>query len=93
MQGCTIVIVSHDIEFCAQTADQVCLIFDGETAVVNGVTEYFTGNEFYTTAAARIARGIVDHAVTVKDVLAVYGKTQIGQARMQELHGKSRIKR
>ena len=74
MQGCTIVIVSHDIEFCAQTADQVCLIFDGETAVVNGVTEYFTGNEFYTTAAARIARGIVDHAVTVKDVLAVYGK-------------------
>lgn len=74
MQGCTIVIVSHDIEFCAQTADQVCLIFDGETAVVNGVTEYFTGNEFYTTAAARIARGVVDHAVTVKDVLAVYGK-------------------
>lgn len=74
MQGCTIVIVSHDIEFCAQTADQVCLIFDGETAVVNGVTEYFTGNEFYTTAAARIARGIVDHAVTVEDVLSAYGK-------------------
>lgn len=74
MQGCTIVIVSHDIEFCAQTADQVCLIFDGETAVVNGVTEYFTGNEFYTTAAARIARGIVDHAVTVEDVLLAYGK-------------------
>lgn len=74
LQGCTIVVVSHDIEFCAQTADQVCLIFDGETAVVNGVTEYFTGNEFYTTAAARIARGIVDHAVTVEDVLAAYGK-------------------
>ena len=74
MQGCTIVIVSHDIEFCAQTADQVCLIFDGETAVVNGVTEYFTGNEFYTTAAARIARGVVDHAVTVEDVLSAYGK-------------------
>lgn len=74
MQGCTIVIVSHDIEFCAQTADQVCLIFDGETAVVNGVTEYFTGNEFYTTAAARIARGVVDHAVTVEDVLLAYGK-------------------
>lgn len=74
MQGCTIVIVSHDIEFCAQTADQVCLIFDGETAVVNGVTEYFTGNEFYTTAAARIARGVVDHAVMVEDVLLAYGK-------------------
>lgn len=74
MQGCTIVIVSHDIEFCAQTADQVCLIFDGETAVVNGVTEYFTGNEFYTTAAARIARGVVDHAVTVEDILLAYGK-------------------
>lgn len=74
MQGCTIVIVSHDIEFCAQTADQVCLIFDGETAVVNGVTEYFTGNEFYTTAAARIARDIVDRAVTVEDVLAAYGE-------------------
>lgn len=82
LQGCTIVVVSHDIEFCAQTADQVCLIFDGETAVVNGVTEYFTGNEFYTTAAARIVRGIVDHAVTVEDVLAAYGKkteTDIGK--------------
>lgn len=55
-QGCTIVLVSHDIEFCAQTADRVCLLFDGETATVQKTADYFTGNEFYTTAAARIAK-------------------------------------
>lgn len=72
-QGCTIVLVSHDIEFCAQTADRVCLLFDGETATVQKTADYFTGNEFYTTAAARIAKNIVKDAFTVRQVLEAYG--------------------
>ena len=72
-QGRTIVLVSHDIEFCAQTADRVCLLFDGETATVQKTADYFTGNEFYTTAAARIAKNIVKDAFTVRQVLEAYG--------------------
>ena len=72
-QGRTIVLVSHDIEFCAQTADRVCLLFDGETATVQKTADYFTGNEFYTTAAARIAKNIVKDAFTVQQVLEAYG--------------------
>lgn len=73
--GHTIVMVSHDIEFCAETADRICLIFDGRVATVAGTNDYFSGNEFYTTAAARIAKGIIRGAVTVEDILHAYGKT------------------
>lgn len=73
--GHTIVMVSHDIEFCAETADRICLIFDGRVATVAGTNDYFSGNEFYTTAAARIAKGTIRGAVTVEDILHAYGKT------------------
>ena len=39
--GHTIVMVSHDIEFCAETADRICLIFDGRVATVAGTNDYF----------------------------------------------------
>lgn len=72
-KGKTIVIVSHDIEFCAAAGDRIALLFDGETATVCGVREYMSGNHFFTTAAARISRGILKDAVTVADILSAYG--------------------
>ncbi len=69
----TIVVVSHDIEFCAVAGDRIALIFDGEVATVSGVKEYLSGNNFFTTAAARISQGILDSAVTVADILDAYG--------------------
>ena len=44
-------------------------------ATVAGTNDYFSGNEFYTTAAARIAKGTIRGAVTVEDILHAYGKT------------------
>ena len=72
-KGKTIVIVSHDIEFCAVAGDRIALLFDGEIAGAGGVREYFLGNNFFTTAAARIAYGIIPGAVTVSDILSAYG--------------------
>ena len=71
--GKTIVVVSHDVEFCAVAGDRIALLFDGELATVNGVQEYLTGNNFFTTAAARISQGILCGAVTVFDILKAYG--------------------
>ncbi|MGN0395074.1 MAG: ATP-binding cassette domain-containing protein [Coprococcus sp.] len=71
-QGKTIVIVSHDIEFCGDAGERIALLFDGELAAINEVREYFAGNSFYTTAAARIAKNIVDKAVTVEEIIEVY---------------------
>ena len=72
-RGKTIVVVSHDIEFCAVAGDRVALLFDGEVAMVGDVRSYMSDNNFFTTAASRISRNILDGVVTVREVLAAYG--------------------
>ena len=67
--GITILMVSHDIEFCAAYADTCAMFFDGGIVTSRGAREFFTGNSFYTTAANRMARNIFPGAVTVKDVI------------------------
>ncbi len=73
-RGCSVVLVSHDIEFCAEVADRVCLIFDGQVAAEGVAKAYYAGNEFYTTAASRIARDVVAGAVTAEDVCEAFGR-------------------
>lgn len=68
-QGITIVMVSHDIEFCAAYGDTCAMFFDGGIVTACTAKEFFTGNSFYTTAANRMARQIFPDAVTVKDVI------------------------
>ncbi len=71
--GVCVVMVSHDVEFCAEHADRCALFFDGAIAAEGVPREFFSGNSFYTTAANRISRGIIDGAVTVEDVAAALG--------------------
>ncbi|RKD22085.1 cobalt ABC transporter ATP-binding protein [Ammoniphilus oxalaticus] len=68
-QGVTIVMVSHDIEFCAKFADTCALFFDGSIVTKNETRMFFAGNSFYTTAANRIARHICQEVVTTEDVI------------------------
>ncbi|MCC5909118.1 MAG: ATP-binding cassette domain-containing protein [Clostridiaceae bacterium] len=68
-QGVTIVMVSHDIEFCANYADICGLFFDGGIVTTNTTRKFFAGNSFYTTAANRIARHIDPEIVTIEDVV------------------------
>ncbi len=70
-RGITIVMVSHDIEFCASYADTCALFFNGGIVTSGNAQEFFTGNSFYTTAANRMARNIFPNAVTVKDVISL----------------------
>ena len=67
--GMTILMVSHDIEFCASYADTCAMFFDGGIVTSCRTRQFFTGNSFYTTMANRMARKIFPHAVTVKDVI------------------------
>lgn len=67
--GVTIVMVSHDIEFCARYADICAMFFDGSIITENTAKEFFAGNSFYTTAANRMVRHICIDAVTVEDVI------------------------
>lgn len=68
-QGVTIFMISHDIEFCASYGDRCGLFFDGNIAASGTPVEFFSGNNFYTTAANRMARKYLPEAVTGKDVV------------------------
>ncbi len=69
-QGSTVLMVSHDIEFCAEHATRVGMFFDGQVVAEGGPREFFEANAFYTTAARRMGRGLVDGAVTAGDLIA-----------------------
>lgn len=66
--GCTVVMISHDIEFCAKYADLCAMLFDGEIASASSAHSFFNHNRFYTTAAGRMARGIINNTVTEEDI-------------------------
>ena len=68
-QGTAVCIVSHDVEFCAQYADRCGLLFRGEVVTENDPRAFFSGNYFYTTAAARIARTVAPGAVLCEEVV------------------------
>ncbi|MBE7009972.1 MAG: ATP-binding cassette domain-containing protein [Ruminococcaceae bacterium] len=85
----TILMVSHDIEFCAEFADRCALVFDGSITSVDTPREFFKGKNFYTTAANRMARTCLPDAVLAEDIiLACGGKAEKRerQSRTIELH-------
>ena len=67
--GITIVMVSHDVEFCAKYADQVSMFFDGQILTTDTPRRFFGANSFYTTAANRMSRHVFRNAVTAEDVI------------------------
>ena len=73
-QGITIVMVSHDVEFCAEYADLVSMFFDGQILTSDIPHRFFGQNSFYTTAANRMSRCVFQNAVTAGDVAELYRK-------------------
>jgi energy-coupling factor transport system ATP-binding protein len=71
--GVAVVVVSHDIDFCAEYADDCALFFDGAIVTEGPPGNFFSGNSFYTTAANRMARDRLPKAVTSNDVIEALG--------------------
>ena len=71
-KGITVVMVSHDVEFCAKYADMVSMFFDGQMLTTDTPRRFFGNNSFYTTAANRMSRHVFSMAVTAEDVIALY---------------------
>ena len=67
--GVAIVMVSHDIEFCARHADAVAMMFDGEIIAESTPRTFFSSNSFYTTAANRMSRHVFPRAIIDEDVI------------------------
>ena len=70
-QGVTIIMVSHDVEFCAKYADTVSMFFDGGIVTTNTPNRFFSGNSFYTTAANRMSRHLFENTITNEDVITL----------------------
>ena len=77
-QGITIVMVSHDVEFCARYADMVSMFFDGQVLTTDTPQRFFGGNSFYTTAANRMSRHVFSQAVTAEDVIELVKRNRGG---------------
>lgn len=73
-QGMTIVMVSHDVEFCARYADYVSMFFDGQILTTDTPRRFFGQNSFYTSAANRMSRCVFQNAVSCEDVVELYRK-------------------
>ena len=72
-RGVAVLMVSHDIEFCARYAHRCALFFDGGIVTEGAPRDFFSGNSFYTTAANRMARQLLPRVVTAEDVIAACG--------------------
>ncbi|MEE1281210.1 MAG: ATP-binding cassette domain-containing protein [Acutalibacteraceae bacterium] len=72
-QGVTILMVSHDVAFCAEYAHRCGIFFDGNIVADGTPREFFSGNSFYTTPANRMARHLIPKAVTIDDIIYCCG--------------------
>lgn len=75
--GVTVFIVTHDTEFAAEISDRCAMLFDGKVISPSCPQRFFGKNNFYTTSASRISRGIFENTVTAEQVIAL-GKEEIG---------------
>lgn len=82
-KGIGVLMVSHDVAFCAEYAHRCGLFFDGNIVTEGSPREFFSGNNFYTTPANRMARHLLPEAVTVSEVITCCGGTVPEEAEIE----------
>lgn len=85
--GTTIVLVSHDIEFCAKYADRCAMFFNGGITSCDTPRRFFGGKSFYTTAANRMARTTMPDAVLAEDMILALGGRVLEQKKQKPESG------
>ena len=68
-EGITIIMVTHDLEFAAENSSGCAMIFDGGLSPIEKPVDFFSGNQFYTTAANRIVRNLNPYLVTCDEII------------------------
>lgn len=70
-EGKAVIIVTHDNEFAAETADTCGLLFDGTIISEDSSGEFYSKNDFYTTVSSRITKGFFENTVTYDEVISL----------------------
>ncbi len=68
-QGITVLMVTHDLEFCGQVADACAMLFAGEIVTQDSMRSFFDKQQFYTTQVARMTRDVLPNCVIIGDVI------------------------
>ncbi len=66
--GCTVIIVTHDMEFAASYGDEIAFMFQGGILCHTGCREFFYDNKYYTTSINCITRQVDPHIITMEDI-------------------------
>lgn len=83
-EGKTIIFVSHDIEFCSRFASRCMMFFDGGISGEGTPANLFAGNNFYTTAANRMARNYFVDAILPEEVGLLVAQNIQGAGRISD---------
>lgn len=83
-EGKTIIFVSHDIEFCSRFASRCMMFFDGGISGEGTPANLFAGNNFYTTAANRMARNYFVDAILPEEVGLLVAQNIQGASRISD---------
>lgn len=80
-EGITVIVVTHDVEFAAEYAERVIMMFDGR--IVSDGPKYQVLGEslFYAPQMARLFKDISDNILTVRDgIQKIYEKKELKHA-------------
>ena len=73
--GMTIVAVTHDAEFAAETADRCAMFFRGQNICTAPSRDFFKSGSFYTTPFVPMTKGVFkDTPVTLADTISAYNE-------------------
>ncbi len=66
-EGLSVVLVTHDVEFCAEHAARVIIMFDGRIIADGPPEEILNGSLFYSPQMNRLFKGYAQGVLTVQD--------------------------
>lgn len=64
----TVIIVSHDLEFCAEYGNRAGMLFDGKIESIDDTIYFFNQNLFYTTIISKLTKGIFECVNVLGDI-------------------------
>lgn len=67
-KGLTVLLSSHDIDFCAEYTDTCHLLFNGTIVSKGDTKEIIKNNDYFTTEARIFTKDIYENVITNKDV-------------------------
>ena len=83
-KGISLVMVSHDVEFCAEFADKSALFFDGAIIAQGKGSKFYSGNQFYTTSVNKAMSLWEPDIVTVEEAKRWMEKQGLASRPLQE---------